>query len=79
MAQGTLALHVCHSLVPTQCDVAIIDNLSTGFETNIQHGSLHQIDLNEWDNVNKFIAEYKPDAIIHFAGSIVVPESVKNP
>ena len=29
--------------------------------------------------MNKFIAEYKPDAIIHFAGSIVVPESVKNP
>lgn len=76
---GYIGAHVCHALLPTQCDVAIIDNLSTGFESNIQHGDLHPIDLNEWNNVNQFIAEYKPDAVIHFAGSIVVPESVKNP
>ncbi len=76
---GYIGSHVCQSLLPTQCDVAIIDNLSTGFKSNIQHGELHHIDLNEWDSVNQFIAEYKPDAIIHFAGSIVVPESVKTP
>ena len=76
---GYIGAHVCHSLLPTQCDVAIIDNLSTGFKSNIQHGDLHHIDLNEWNNVTAFIANYKPDAIIHFAGSIVVPESVKNP
>ena len=76
---GYIGAHVCQSLQPTQCDVAIIDNLSTGFESNIQNGELHPIDLNEWDSINQFIAEYKPDAVIHFAGSIVVPESVKNP
>jgi UDP-glucose 4-epimerase len=76
---GYIGAHVCHALLPRQYDVAIIDNLSTGFRSNIQHGDLHLIDLNEWNHVNQFIAEYKPDAVIHFAGSIVVPESVKNP
>ena len=76
---GYIGSHVGLALKPTQADVAIIDNLSTGFKENIAYGTLTELDLNDWDATHALIAEFKPHAIIHFAGSIVVPESVANP
>ena len=63
----------------TKADVAIIDNLSTGFNENIHYGTLHTIDLKNKLAVNNVIETFKPHAVIHFAGSIVVPESISNP
>lgn len=76
---GYIGSHVCAALACTNASIAIIDNLSTGFEKNIHYGILHRIDLSNWSEVDAFIAEFKPDAVLHFAGSIVVPESVSNP
>ena len=76
---GYIGSHICLALKDTQADVAIIDNLSTGFKDNICYGDLHTIDLNDWDKTTAFIKSYQPDAVVHFAGSIVVPESVQNP
>ncbi|MEK9726805.1 MAG: UDP-glucose 4-epimerase GalE [Candidatus Margulisiibacteriota bacterium] len=76
---GYIGSHVSLALESTGANVAIIDNLSTGFQSNIQFGQLHELDLNQWDKIAAFIKDYQPDAVIHFAGSIVVPESVKNP
>ncbi|MGC6367736.1 MAG: UDP-glucose 4-epimerase GalE [Candidatus Marinamargulisbacteria bacterium] len=76
---GYIGSHVCLALKQTQATIAIVDNLSTGFESNIHFGTLHNIDLNDWQNIDQFIENFKPDAVIHFAGSIVVPESVKHP
>ena len=76
---GYIGSHFCLALAKTKADVAIVDNLSTGFNENIHYGTLHTIDLNNKSAVNNVIATFKPDAVIHFAGSIVVPESVKNP
>ena len=76
---GYIGSHVCLALKDTHADVAIIDDLSTGFEPNICYGTLHKIDLNNWLETTRFIAEFKPDAVVHFAGSIVVPESVEDP
>ena len=76
---GYIGSHVCLALQDTNADVAIIDNLSTGFKSNICYGALHQIDLNNWPETTDFIASFKPDAVVHFAGSIVVPESVSDP
>ncbi len=76
---GYIGSHVCLALKDTDANVAIIDNLSTGFNSNICYGDLHQIDLNNWIETSQFIGSFKPDAIVHFAGSIVVPESVSDP
>ena len=76
---GYIGSHLCLALAKTKADVAIIDNLSTGFNENIHYGILHTIDLNIESAVNDVIATFKPDAVIHYLGSIVVPESVKNP
>lgn len=76
---GYIGSHVCLALKKTNADVLILDNLSTGFQSNIQYGKLHQLDLNDWEKTEKVIQSFQPHAIIHFAGSIVVPESVKDP
>ena len=76
---GYIGSHICLALKDTESDVAIIDDLSTGFESNISYGTFHNIDLNNWQIITDFIATFKPDAVVHFAGSIVVPESVQDP
>jgi UDP-glucose 4-epimerase len=76
---GYIGSHVCLALKDTGADVAIIDNLSTGFTDNIHFGTLHHIDLSHWNETASFIQSYAPDAILHFAGSIIAPESVLNP
>ena len=76
---GYIGSHVGYALKDTNATIAILDDLSTGFKSNIQFGSLHEISLSDWTNVITFIQDFKPDAVIHFAGSIIVPESVHNP
>jgi UDP-glucose 4-epimerase len=76
---GYIGSHVALELKSIDADITILDNLSTGFEANIQHGTLTTIDLSNFTAVDACIADIKPDAVIHFAGSIVVPESVQNP
>lgn len=60
-------------------DITVLDNLSTGFESSILYGKLVKADLSDFAFVEKFLDDEKFDAIIHFAASIVVPESVENP
>jgi UDP-glucose 4-epimerase len=61
-------------------DVAVIDRLSTGFrwalppEAKFYEGDIADAALHE-----KVFGENSIDAIIHFAGSIIVPESVADP
>jgi len=61
------------------CDITVLDNLSTGFESSILYGKLIKADLADFAFVERFLDDEKFDAIIHFAASIVVPESVENP
>lgn len=60
-------------------DITVLDNLSTGFESSVLYGKLVKADLSDFAFVEKFLDDEKFDAIIHFAASIVVPESVENP
>ena len=59
--------------------LTIIDNLSTGHEQAVLYGTLIKCDLFDLNKVRDILIEKKFDAIIHFAASIVVPESVENP
>lgn len=60
-------------------DITVLDNLSTGFQSSILYGKLVKADLCDFAFVEKFLDDEKFDAIIHFAASIVVSESVENP
>jgi len=67
-------------LVDSGEEVIVLDNLTTGFRWAVAPEARIVIgDVGDEDLVGRLIAEHKIEAIIHFAGSIVVPESVADP
>jgi len=83
---GYIGGHVAKQLLEyTDNEILILDNLSTGsiktLDTlkKIRDFEFVKLDLKEFDKVKELLDSKKFDAIIHFAASIVVPESVTNP
>jgi UDP-glucose 4-epimerase len=77
---GYIGSHAVLALLDSGWPVAVIDNLSTGFEWAVPTGAAFaRGDIADQDLVARLIAEHRIGAIIHFAGSVVVPESVENP
>ncbi|WP_291493002.1 UDP-glucose 4-epimerase GalE [Desulfurella sp.] len=60
-------------------DTLTFDNLSTGHKWALLGEKLFVGDLADIEAINKAIVYFKPDAVIHFAASIQVGESVVNP
>jgi UDP-glucose 4-epimerase len=75
---GYIGSHVAKLLVQNGYEVVIIDNLNTTGK-KIPYGKFYQVDLAEEEKVEKILKEEKPEAVMHFAASIVVPESVAFP
>ena len=60
-------------------EITVLDNLSTGFRDSVLYGEFIQADLSDFDKIDKIVKEGNFDAVIHFAASLVVPESVTDP
>lgn len=76
---GYIGPHVVSLLPETKEEVIILDNLSTGRKENILYGTLVEGDLADLNLLDELFSKYKFKSVMHFAGSIVVPESVSNP
>jgi UDP-glucose 4-epimerase len=77
---GYIGSHVVHGLLDQKLPVVVLDNLSTGFREAVPAGvTLVVGDTGDAALVLALIAEHGVDAIMHFAASTVVPESVINP
>jgi UDP-glucose 4-epimerase len=77
---GYIGSHAVLALKDAGWKVAVIDNLTTGFRFAIPEGvPLYEGDIEDGALVARIIAEQGIGAIMHFAGSIIVPESVENP
>ncbi len=76
---GYIGSHVVSLLGEAGKDIIVFDNLTTGRKENILFGRLVVGDLNDTEALEKLFSENKIEAVLHFAGSIVVPESVENP
>lgn len=76
---GYIGSHVVSLLGAASEDIIIYDNLSTGRKQNILFGKLIEGDLSDLKKLEQVFIDHKIEAVIHFAGSIVVPESVENP
>jgi UDP-glucose 4-epimerase len=77
---GYIGSHMVHALVDGGESVVAIDDLSTGFIKSLPpHVPLVVGNIGDSNLVSAVIAEHKVEAIIHFAGSIVVPDSVADP
>jgi UDP-glucose 4-epimerase len=69
-----------HELVDGGHDVVVLDNLTTGFRWALPPQARVVVgDIGDQDLVTSLIAKFGVTGIIHFAGSIVVPDSVVDP
>ncbi|AUN99185.1 UDP-glucose 4-epimerase GalE [Bacteriovorax stolpii] len=76
---GYIGSHVVSLLGEAGKDIIILDNLTTGRPENILYGKLIIGDLRNQALLDQVFTDHKIEAVLHFAGSIVVPESVTNP
>ncbi len=78
---GYIGSHAVYALIEKGYEVVIIDNLSRGYKANIHpKAKFYEADLRNVEDIKTiFDKEGKIDGIMHFAGYIVVPESVEKP
>ena len=77
---GYIGSHMVHELADASEHVAVLDNLSTGFDWAVAKDVPFIIgDTGDQNLVAQIIREHKVEAIIHFAASALVPELVKDP
>jgi UDP-glucose 4-epimerase len=77
---GYIGSHMVLELLDAGEQVIVLDNLSTGFRWSVREG-VPLIVGNTGDQVlvSRLIREYGIQAIIHFAASLIVPDSVRDP
>ena len=77
---GYIGTHMVQALVEAGEGVVVIDNLSTGFSAFLPQGiPLFIGDAGDENLVEGVIAAHEVKSIIHFAGSVVVPDSMRDP
>ena len=77
---GYIGSHAVLALADAGWPVVVIDNLVTGFAWAVDpRATLVEGDIADAALVERIIAEHGVGAIMHFAGSVVVPESVTDP
>jgi len=77
---GYIGSHMVYALADAGERAVVLDNLSTGFDWAVAPGvPLAVGESGDQELVAKLIRQHSVDAIIHFAASIVVPDSVRDP
>jgi UDP-glucose 4-epimerase len=77
---GYIGSHAVLALQDNRWSVAVIDDLSTGTRSAVPHDvPFYEGSITDRPLLQRIFAEQKTAAIMHFAGSIVVPESVEKP
>lgn len=79
---GYIGSHVVRQLGEAGHDIVVLDNLSTGHAWAVLSGSLAEADLGDAAALERVFSAHRQapfDAVMHFAASIVVPESVSEP
>jgi UDP-glucose 4-epimerase len=77
---GYIGSHMVQALLDNNENVVVIDDLSTGVRSAVnQDASFVFGSVADEQLVAQTIQDHQVDAVIHFAGSVVVPESVENP
>jgi UDP-glucose 4-epimerase len=77
---GYIGSHAVLALKDVGHIPVVIDNLVTGFRWAVPDDvAFFEGDIADSQLVARIIADSQIDAVMHFAGSVVVPESVENP
>ncbi len=77
---GYIGSHTSRHLLNAGYDVVVVDNLYSGHGWAVPaDATFVQLDVREIGPLRDLIREHNIAAVIHFAGHIVVPESVRDP
>ena len=77
---GFIGSHVVDAYVAAGHEVAVIDNLSTGREDNVNpNARLHRVDIRDLAQVKQVVASFQPEVVNHHAAQSEVPKSVADP
>src|SRR6185295_1047850 len=77
---GFIGSHMVLELLDAGEDVLVLDNLLTGFRWAVpDQAEFVEGDVGDQSLVRRLLSGNRIDAIIHFAGSVVVPDSVADP
>lgn len=77
---GYIGSHAVLALKDAGWSVVVIDNLTTGFREAVPSDlPFYEGDVGDGALIRRIIAKHNVMAIMHFAGSVVVPESIINP
>lgn len=76
---GYIGSHVIKALGREGHDLLVFDNLSTGHDWAVLYGELIKGDLADSPSLQEVMMAFSPEAVIHFAASIEVEESVREP
>ncbi len=77
---GYIGSHMVWALIDAGHDVVVLDRLSTGFRWALAPEARFYLgDVADRIVLHRIFRENQIEAIVHFAGSIIVPESVADP
>jgi len=76
---GYIGSHVVKELLGKGYQPLVYDNLQSGHRRAVKDGLLIEGDLSDRERLRQTFRSYKVKAVMHFAASCVVGESVKNP
>ena len=76
---GYIGSHTAKLLARSGFEPVVLDNLSTGHRWAVKWGPMIEGDLSDAGLIREVIGAYKVRAVIHFAASAYVGESMKSP
>jgi UDP-glucose 4-epimerase len=77
---GYIGSHAAYAFLDAGADVVVLDDLSTGVQANLPRSApFYKGDVADRRLVTRIVREHRIEGVLHFAGSIVVPESVIDP
>lgn len=77
---GYIGSHMVLDLLDSGEEVVVLDNLATGFLWAVdKRATLYVGDVGNQELAEEIIGKHNIDSVFHFAGSVVVPESVADP
>ena len=78
-AAGYIGSHTAKALARSNHKPIVIDDLSTGHAHNVKWGPFVRANLSDTAAVRSVLREHKIQAVVHFAGSALLGESVTRP
>lgn len=76
---GYIGSHTAKLLSRKGVEPVVYDNLTTGNRSAVRWGPFVEGDILDTDRLERTLARFEPDAVIHFAASAYVGESVEDP